>query len=341
MIQKIVGFGDMLVSLNPEGYRRFGQADRMEVNYTGAEANVLVSLSTFGVKTQFVTRLPDNQIAQCAVDCLIKHRVGTDHIVWGGERIGVIYTEKGAAQRPSVVVYDRAHTAIATAKPEDFDWDSIFDGADWFHFTGITAALSKSMPPICLEAVCAAKAKGLTVSRDLNYRKKLWTPEQARKVMEKLVRYVDVLVANEEDAEKVLGISASDTDVESGKLDREGYVKVAQKICEAYGVKKVGITLRKSLSASDNGWSAMLYDGQNAYFSREYLIHLVNRVGGGDSFTAGLIYALGMAYPPQEAIEFAVAASCLKHTIELDFNLSSVKEVRALVEGFGSGRVQR
>ena len=341
MAKKVITFGEIMLRLAPEGYYRFVQADTFGATYGGGEANVAVSLANYGFDAKFVTKLPTHEIGQAAVNSLRKYGVDTSYIARGGDRVGIYFLEKGASQRPSKVIYDRAGSSIATASAADFNWKEIFDGAEWFHFTGITAALSKSMPPICLEAVCAAKAKGLTVSCDLNYRKKLWTPEQARKVMEKLVRYVDVLVANEEDAEKVLGISASDTDVESGKLDREGYVKVAQKICEAYGVKKVGITLRKSLSASDNGWSAMLYDGQNAYFSREYLIHLVNRVGGGDSFTAGLIYALGMAYPPQEAIEFAVAASCLKHTIELDFNLSSVKGVRALVEGFGSGRVQR
>ena len=331
----------MLVSLAPKGYLRFVQADEFDVNYTGAEANVLVSLATFGMDTEFVTRLPDNPISQCAINCMRRFGVGTGRIVFGGDRIGVIYTEKGASQRASSVVYDRAGTSIATAESSDFDWDSIFEGASWFHFTGITAALSDSDARICLDACKKAKEKGITVSCDLNYRKKLWSEQKARTVMEELVRYVDVLVANEEDAEKVLGIKSEGTDVETGKLNREGYIDVASQICAKYGVKKVGITLRESRSASDNGWSAMLYDSNNAFFSKKYDIHIVNRVGGGDSFTAGLIFALANGYESQHAIEFAAAASCLKHSIENDFNLVSVKEVETLAAGNGSGRVQR
>jgi len=337
----IVGFGDLLVSLAPKGYLRFVQADDFDVNYTGAEANVLVSLSTFGLKTEFVTRLPENPISQCAINCLRRFGVGTEKIVFGGERIGVIYTEKGASQRPSSVVYDRKHTSIATASLGDFDWDSIFDGADWFHFTGITAALSDSDAALCLEACKKAKEKGITISCDLNYRKKLWSQEKAGLVMKELVKYVDVLVANEEDAEKVLGIKSKGTDVETGKLNREGYIEVAQNICKEYGVKQVAITLRESHSASDNGWSALLFDGTNAFFSKKYEIHIVNRVGGGDSFTAGLIYALYNHYEAQHAVEFAAAASCLKHSIENDFNLATVEEAERLVAGNASGRVQR
>lgn len=341
-MKKVVGFGDMLVSISPMGYLRFIQPDSMYVSYTGAEANVLVSLSGFGVKTEFVTRLPENPIAECAVATMRKYAVGTEKIVYGGERIGVIYTEKGAAQRPSRVVYDRKYTSIATAKPGDFDWDAIFDkDVGWFHFTGITAALSDTTAALCLEACKAAKEKGITVSCDLNYRKNLWSQEKAKSVMEELVRYVDVLVANEEDADKVLGIRAADTDVVAGKLNKEGYVDVARQICDVYGVKKVGITLRESISASDNNWSGMLYDGEEGYFSKQYPIHIVNRVGGGDSFTAGLIYALGQEYDPQRAVDFAVAASCLKHSIEFDFNLVTVEEVERLAGGDGSGRVQR
>ena len=341
-MKKIVGFGDMLVSFAPAGYLRFIQAESMELNYTGAEANVLVSLAGFGMKTEFVTRLPQNAIADCVVACMRKYNVGTEKIVYGGDRIGVIYTERGASQRPSKVVYDRKYTSIATSVPEDYNWDEIFDeNVGWFHFTGITAALSDSTAKVCLAACKAAKAKGITVSCDLNYRKNLWTEEKARSVMEDLVTYVDVLVANEEDADKVLGIRAADTDVTAGKLSREGYKDVARQICEKYGVKKIGITLRKSLSASDNLWSAMLYNGENCYFSREYSIHIVNRVGGGDSFTAGLIYGLSNGYDDQKAVEFAVAASCLKHSIEHDFNLVSVAEVESLASGNASGRVQR
>lgn len=341
-MKKFLGFGDMLVSLAPSGYQKFIQAESMEVNYTGAEANVLVSLSCFGAKTELVTRLPDNAISQCAVACMRKFGVGTDKIVYGGKRIGVIYTERGASQRPSQVIYDRAGTGISTAVPGDFDWNSIFDSdVGWFHFTGITAALSDGCAALCLEACKEAKKRGITISCDLNYRKKLWTEEKAKSVMEELVRYVDVLVANEEDAEKVLGIKAADTDVNTGKLSRNGYVQVAKQLCSKYGVKKVGITLRRSLSASDNAWSAMLYDGSDSYFSREYMIHIVDRVGGGDSFTAGLIYAISNDFKPQHAIEFAAAASCLKHSIEKDFNLVSIEEVEKLASGDGSGRVQR
>lgn len=340
-MKKVIGFGDMLISFSPEGYRRFIQADSMEINYTGAEANVLVSLSQFGVPTSFVTRLPDNAIADCALACMRKYGVATDLVVRGGERMGAIYTEKGAAQRPSRVVYDRKYTAIATAKPENFDWDKILEDACWFHFTGITAALGEHLPAILTEACEAAKTRNIPISCDLNYRKNLWTEAQAKVVMEKLVRYADVLVANEEDADKALGIRAGHNDVTTGKLDRDGYREVAQKIRNAYGVKKVGITLRESISASDNNWSVMLSDESGHCFSRKYPIHIVNRVGGGDSFSAALIYTQLNGYETQAAAEFAAAASCLKHSIELDFNLVTISEVQRLAGGNASGRVQR
>ena len=340
-MNRFVGFGDILVGLSPVGYRRLIQADTMEVSYTGAEANVCVSLAGFGMPSEFVTRVPDNDIARCALAGLKKYGVNTDKVVVGGDRIGVIYTEKGAAQRPSKVVYDRKHTAIATAKPGDFDWDKIFEDASWFHFTGITAALSDSCALLCAEACKAAKAHGVTVSCDLNYRRNLWSEAKARSVMEKLVTYCDLLIANEEDADKVLGIKASNTDVNAGKLSREGYVDVAKQICEKYSVKCVAITLRESISASDNQWSGMLFQEGTAVFSKKYMIHIVNRVGGGDAFAAGLIYAMANGYDKQKAIEFAAAASCLKHSIELDFNLVSVEEVTRLAEGDVSGRVQR
>lgn len=339
---KFIGFGDMLVSFCPAGYRRFIQADTMEVGYTGAEANVCVSLASLGVETDFVTRLPaNNDMAECAIACMRKFNVGTGKIVRGGERIGVIYTEKGAAQRPSKVVYDRKYTSIATAQPGDFDWEKIFADAEWFHFTGITAALSDSTAALCMEACKKAKEMGVKVSCDLNFRKKLWTEEKAKSVMEKLVPYCDLVIGNEEDADKVLGIRAADTDVTGGKLNRDGYIDVAKQICEKFGVQNVAITLRESISASDNQWSAMLYTGGEAYFSKKYMIHIVNRVGGGDSFAAGMVYSMLKGYEPQKAVEFAVAASCLKHSIEMDFNLVSLEEVTRLAEGDGSGRVQR
>ncbi|MDD6089502.1 MAG: sugar kinase [Candidatus Limivicinus sp.] len=340
-MKKMVGFGDFMLRLNPEGYLRFIQADRFQVNYTGAEANVCVSLAMMGIETDFVTRLPDNAIAEAGVAQLRKFGVGVGHIAYGGERMGVFYAEKGASQRPSKIVYDRKYTSIATCSYDDFDWDAIFDGASNFHITGITPALSSTAPQVCAEACRKAKEMGLTVSCDLNYRKNLWSEAEAKACMTRLMPYIDVLVANEEDAEKVLGIKARDTDVTSGRLNRESYVDVADQICRIYGTQTVAVTLRRSISASDNEWSAMLYTGGRAYFSRKYMIHLVDRVGGGDSFSAGLLYGLMNGYTPQETVEYAAAASCLKQTIELDFNLSTHEEVEKLVAGDGSGRVQR
>lgn len=340
-MKAVVGLGDLLVSLSPNGYYRFLQANTFDVFYTGAEANVCVSLSQFGIPTKYVTRVPDNEIAKSAVASLKKYGVNTDEIVTGGERIGVIYLEKGASQRPSKVIYDRKHTAICEAVPEDFNWENIFDDAQWFHFTGITPALSRTTPAVCEKACQEAKKRNIRISCDLNYRKNLWKSEQAKDVMERLLPYVDVLIANEEDAEKVLGIKARDTDVEAGKLNKNGYIEVAKEITEKYQIPYVATTLRKSISASDNLWSAMLYGNGKAYFSREYKVHIVNRVGGGDSFSAGLIYGMICQKTEQEMIDYAAAASCLKHSIEQDFNLVSVEEVLALAAGNGSGRVQR
>ena len=270
-----------------------------------------------------------------------KYGVHTDYIARGGERLGIYFVEKGASQRASNVVYDRAHSSISTAKTEDFDWDKIFDGAKWFHFTGITPAVSDDAAKISLEACKAAKARGVEISCDLNFRKKLWSSEKAGKVMGELMQYVDVVIANEEDAEKVFGIKASQTDITSGKLSDEGYKEVCQQLIDRFGVKKVAITLRESISASVNNWSALLYDGKDFYKSKKYTINIVDRVGGGDSFGGGLIHALLENYSMQDTIEYAVAASCLKHTIEGDFNLVSESEVKALMGGDGSGRVQR
>ncbi len=340
-MKKIVGFGDFLVSLSPDGYLRFLQADTMNVFYTGAEANVCASLACFGMDTELVTRLPENEIADAAVASLRKYNVGTCHIARGGERIGVIYTEKGAAQRPSKVVYDRKYSSFSEVDEKTFDWDEILKDAGWLHFTGITAALSDTLPGACLAALKAAKRLAITVSCDLNYRKKLWTTEKAGKVMRQLLPYVDVLIANEEDVEKVLGIKAAGTDVISGELNRNGYAEVAAQLSRTFGISYVATTLRKSISASDNDWSAMLFHNGKAMFSKTYSIHIVNRVGGGDSFSGGLIYGLMNGMDDQRALEFAAAASCLKHSIENDYNLVSTQEVFALVEGDGSGRVQR
>ena len=340
-MKKVVGFGDFLVRLSPPGYLKFIQAEHFDVNYTGAEANVLVSLSCMGVDTDLVTRVPANAIAESGIAMMRKYGVGTKHIQFGGERMGVFYLEKGASQRPSRIVYDRKYSSIAMAEPGMFDWDAIFKGATNFHVTGITPALGPKMPEVCIEAVKKAKEHGLTVSCDLNYRKNMWTAEQAKACMEEMLKYIDILIANEEDADKVLGIKAADTDVISGKLNKDGYVDVADQLCKKYGVKQVGITLRKSISASDNEWGALLYTDGKAYFSKTYPIHIVDRVGGGDSFAAGLLYGEVQGFDPQKKIEYAAAASCLKHSIELDFNLSSVAEVELLANGDASGRVQR
>jgi 2-dehydro-3-deoxygluconokinase len=301
---------------------------------------VAVSLSHFGAPATFVTKLPSNPIGDAAVGELLRHGVDTARIVRGGKRVGIYYCEKGASQRASKVVYDRQGSAIAEASPSEFAWKEIFAGAKWFHFTGITPALSDSAAQATLEACKAARAAGLTVSCDLNYRKNLWTPAQAQKVMAELMPHVDVLFANEEDAEKVFGIRAKGSDVASGLLGHAAYEDVAQQLIARFGFKKVAITLRTSHSANDNGWAALLFDGK-AHFSKEYNIHIVDRVGGGDSFCAGLIFALLEGQTPAQAIEFATAASCLKHSIEGDFNLVSADEVRALAAGDGSGRVQR
>ena len=338
---KVVTFGEIMLRLNPVGYERFVQANNFNVNYTGAESNVAVSLANYGIDTEYVTKVPDSEIGQAAVNMVRKYGVGTKYIVRGGERLGLFYCEKGASQRPSKVIYDRANSAIALAKEEDFDWDKIFDGATWFHFTGITPALSDGVAIICESALKHAKTHGLTVSCDLNFRKKLWNSEKAGRVMGNLCKYVDYCIANEEDAKDVFGIEADNTDINTGKLDRNGYISVAKKLTERFGFKGVAITLRESLSASDNNWSGMLYTEKAAYFSQKYAIHIVDRVGGGDSFGAGLIYSLINGYEPQKAINFAVAASCLKHSIEGDYNLVSLIEVETLMNGNASGRVQR
>ncbi|MDP4118166.1 MAG: sugar kinase [Bacillota bacterium] len=340
-MKKVVTFGEIMLRLAPEGYYRFIQADSLGATYGGGEANVAVSIANFGLNASFVTKLPKHDIGQAAVNSLRRFGVDTSKITRGGDRVGIYFLEKGASQRPSKVIYDRAGSAIAKAVKNDFDWNSIFDGADWFHFTGITPALGDGVAEICLDACKAAKAKGITVSCDLNYRKNLWTKEKAGQVMAGLMEYVDVCIANEEDASDVFGIKADNTDVTTGKVNHEGYKDVAKKLADRFGFKKVAITLRGSISANDNNWAAMLFENGNYYFSKNYLIHIVDRVGGGDSFGAGLIYSSLMEYAPQNSIEFAVAASCLKHSIEGDFNQVSVDEVAKLAGGDGSGRVQR
>ena len=341
-MSKIITFGEIMMRLNPPGYLRFLQTSSYEATYAGGEANVAVSLANFGDDAAFVSKVPDNEIGQNAVNALRRYGVDTAMMLRGGPRLGIYFCEKGASQRGSKVIYDRAGSSIALATRAEFDWERIFDGADWFHFTGITPALGGELPAICLDACKAARAKGITVSCDLNYRGKLWTREKAGAVMAELMPYVDVCIANEEDAKDVFGIAAENSDVNTGKLDREGYVSVARQLSERFGFKAAAITLRGSISASENNWSGMLYADGKAYFARNYLIHLVDRVGGGDSFGGGLIHAM-RKWPEdsQGQIEFAVAASCLKQATEFDFNLASEKEVLALAGGNASGRVQR
>lgn len=296
---RVVTFGEIMLRLAPNGYYRFFLNDQMQATFGGGEANVAVSLANFGLDSAYVTKLPDHAIGQAAVDALRYFGVDTDPIVRGGERVGIYYLEKGASQRGSVCIYDRKYSAIQMAEPTDFDWDAIFEGADWFHFTGITPALGENLVQICKEACEAAKKRGVKISCDLNYRGKLWTREQERAAMTDLCQYVDVCIS------------------------------------------KVAITFRSSISASDNDWAAMLYDGEDYYFSKSYRLHIVDRVGGGDSFGAGLIYSFLTGKSSAQAIEFAVAASALKNSIEGDFNRVSVKEVEKLAKGDGSGRVQR
>ena len=341
-MSRIVTFGEIMLRLAPNGYYRFFQNDQMQATFGGGEANVAVSLANFNESVSYVTKLPTHAIGEGAVSCLKSFGVDTSKIVRGGKRVGIYYLEKGASQRGSVCIYDRAGSSIQESLPEDFCWDEIFEeDTEWFHFTGITPALGANLVEACKQACIAAKERGIKVSCDLNYRGKLWTRDEARAAMTDLCKYVDICIANEEDAKDVFGIEAENTDIYGGKLDKDGYKSVASQLMEKFGFKAVAITLRTSISASDNNWAAMLYDGKNYYFSKEYAVRIVDRVGGGDSFGAGLIYSMLNGFDPQSTIEFAVAASALKHSIEGDFNRVTVSEVLKLAGGDGSGRVQR
>jgi 2-dehydro-3-deoxygluconokinase len=340
-MKRIVTFGEIMMRLNPAGYLRFVQAETWETSYAGGEANVAVSLAQFGMDAAFVTKLPEHEIGQCALNECRRYGVDTSLILRGGERLGLYYVEKGASQRASKVIYDRAGSAIALAGPGEFDWKKILSGAHWFHITGITPALSDNCAAASLEAVKTAKELGLTVSCDLNYRKKLWTTEKAGRVMGGLMPFVDICIANEEDAADVFGVRAEGADVTGGDVRGETYVSVAKRLSGRFHFKKVAITLRGSVSASDNNWSAMLYEDGKALFAPNYAVRVVDRVGGGDSFGAALIYSQLSGWDNQRAINFAAAASCLKHSIEHDFNLISRAEAEALAAGNASGRVQR
>ncbi|MBO5661894.1 MAG: sugar kinase [Tidjanibacter sp.] len=339
---KIVTFGEIMLRLSPAGVNnRFVQADRFDVVYGGGEANVAVSCANYGHEAYFVTKLPTHEIGQSALNALRRYGVKTDYIARGGKRLGIYYLESGSAMRPSKVIYDRAGSAIAEASVVDFDFDKIMEGADWFHWSGITPAISDEAAELTRLACEAAKRHGATVSVDLNFRKKLWTKEKAQSIMRPLMQYVDVCIGNEEDAELCLGFKP-DADVEGGKTDAEGYKAIFEQMQREFGFKYVISTLRESLSASHNGWKAMIYNGEEFYVSKRYdILPIVDRVGGGDSFSGGVIHGL-LTKPTQgEALEFAVAASALKHTINGDFNLVSIDEVEALAGGDGSGRVQR
>ena len=339
---KIVTVGEIMMRLQPSGYKRFMQADSFDIVFGGGEANVAVSLAQFGENVAFATKLPSNAIADKCVKELKGWGVDVSKIVRGGNRMGIYFCEKGCSQRGSNVIYDRAGSAIAEIGEKDFDIPSMLDGAEWLHWTGITPAISDAMANVMEKILIEAKRRNITVSCDLNYRKKLWSREKANAVMSKLVKYVDVLISNEEDSKDVFSIEAENTDINSGVISSKGYESIGKRLMEKFpNIKYVAFTLRESISASCNNWSAILMDGKKVYGSKKYTIDIVDRVGGGDSFGAGLIYGLKNAIGEQNTIEFAVAASCLKHTVEGDFNIVSVDEVNKLAGGDGSGRVQR
>jgi 2-dehydro-3-deoxygluconokinase len=345
MSKKVVCFGEVMMRLSPPGFLRFSQSNSFDLIYGGGEANVAVSLANLGMPVSYVTRLPENDLGKSCQMFIAKYGVDTSKIVWGGDRLGIYFLEFGSMQRGSKVIYDRAGSSLAAIEPGMIDWQDVFAGAGWFHWTGITPAISKGAAETCLEAVKTAREMGLTISCDLNYRAKLWKwGKTAQEVMPELVGLSDVAVGNEEDADKVFGIKAPDTDVTSGELDAENFKFVTEGLVQRFpSLKKVAITLRGSKSASHNSWSGIFYDGQEHYLAPEYqMTHLVDRVGGGDSYAAGLIHGL-LNYPdqPQRVIDFAVAASCLKHSIHGDFNLVTVAEVEKLMGGDASGRVAR
>lgn len=343
-MKKIVTMGEIMLRLSTPNNEKFIQADEFDINYGGGEANVAVSCANYGHCAEFVTAVPSNELGDCAVAALRKYGVETKHIARCGERLGIYFLETGSSMRPSKVVYDRAHSSITTATAADFDFDAIFEGADWFHFTGITPAVSDSAALLTEEALKAAKRHGVTVSCDLNFRKKLWSSEKAQRVMTGLMKYVDVCIGNEEDAELVLGFKPGKTDVTSGELELAGYKSIFEQMVAKFGFQYAISSLRVSHSASDNGWSACIYEAatKQFYHSKSYEIHpIVDRVGGGDSFAGGVITGFLDGKDFKAALEFGVAASALKHTIPGDFNLVSRKEVEALAGGDGSGRVQR
>ncbi|WP_420321337.1 PfkB family carbohydrate kinase [Flagellimonas sp.] len=346
-MKKVVTFGEIMLRLSPPGFLRFSQTNQFDVVYGGGESNVAVSLANYGIPVDFVTRLPKNDLGECAKMEMRKRGVNTDNIIYGGDRLGIYFLETGAVSRGSKVVYDRAHSAIAEIEPGMINWEKVFDGAQWFHWTGITPAISQGAADACLEAVKTAKKMGITISTDLNYRKKLWNYGGDReKIMTELTSYCDIILGNEEDAEMHFGIKPKGLDIttQGHEVKAEAFLSVCKQMMEKFpNAKKVITTLRGSISASHNTWAGVLYDGEKMYDTRQYQItHIVDRVGGGDSFMGGLIYGL-LTYPDddQNALDFAVAASCLKHTIMGDANLVTVEEVEKLMGGDASGRVSR
>jgi 2-dehydro-3-deoxygluconokinase len=340
-MNKVITFGEIMIRLSPPDHKRIFQTDSFEVAYGGAEANVAAVLAQLGCDSYFVTALPDNSLGKAAESHLKRFGVGTDYIAKKDDRLGIYFLEKGVSQRPSNVIYDRKYSAISLSEKEDFNWKEIFNNADWFHFTGITPALSDNVAEITYEAAKKAKEKGLKVSCDLNYRGKLWSQEKAKEVMTPLMEFVDVVIGNEEDAEKIFGIRAKDSSVEKGELRKEDYEIMTQKLVSEFDLDLAAITLRESYSASVNGWSAIIHNGERMFESKKYEIHVVDRVGGGDSFAGGLIFSQIINKSLQDTLEFAVACSTLKHTIHGDFNVITPDEVENLIKSSGSGRIQR
>ena len=344
MTNKIATFGEIMLRLSTAGFNRFVQSQSFDVTYGGGEANVAVSLANYGLESYFLTKLPKHEIGQSAVNHLRRFGVNDKYIIRGGERIGIYFLESGASQRASKVIYDRSNSAVSTISKNEIDWENIFKDINWFHWTGITPALGKSAQEVLIEGNKAAKKAGVKISCDLNFRKKMWTEKEAQSVMRPLMEYVDVCIANEEDCEKSLGFKANDSHVSKAELNEQEYFNLAKKLKAEFNFKAVAITLRESHSASQNGWSALLHDDKNCkepYRSKKYDIQIVDRVGGGDAFAGGLIYGLLTKENTKDALEFAVAASCLKQTVPGDFNLMSLEEVEKLSKGDGSGRVDR
>lgn len=340
--KQVVVFGELLMRLQTKHNERLVQAREFEVYYTGAEANVAVALTSYGMEAHIVSSVPDNMVGQACINYIRQFGLGVDHIKRAGARLGLFYVETGAAQRASTVTYDRRGSAITELRPGDFDWEKILRGKHWFHFSGTAPALGDNVAEIVREACAAAKRLGLTVSCDLNYRKYLWSQEKANRVMTPLMEHIDVLFTNEEEAAKIFSLTAPGSDVTHGRIDAKGYEQVAIALRERFGLTHVAVSLRESMNASANVWSGMLFDGSGFHLSRKYRIEpIVDRVGGGDAYSAGVIYGLLAGHPMQTVVEFAAAASCLKHSIHGDFNLTSMDEVLSLMNGDGSGRIQR